>query len=179
MRPALLLCLALLLSVSYGNGQDNQKKAPDDSTVVAGTATKPKITPEKEAKIRRLLSLSGVQETVTTMMDGMEKSMRPMLAASLPDGEYREKLIGVFLQRFREKATVARMVDIAVPAYDKYFSDEELDAVIAFYETPIGRKALSVTPKIVAEVQETGRAMGSELGKASMTEVLDEHPELR
>jgi hypothetical protein len=180
MRSGLVTCVLLLSVGSFGFAQS----ATQQPTVKPGAGSEQvearrQVSPSKEAKIRELLALTGVQETVKVSMDGMQKSMRPLLSNSLPPGEYREQLIDLFLQRFREKATPTVMIDMIIPTYDKYFSDEELGSLLAFYKTPVGSKALAVLPKVVAEAQENGRVWGRELGKQSMAEVLDEHPDLK
>lgn len=180
MKPVLMLCLLTASAVNAVCQQGAPQSSNGGSAVsTASEVPQRKISAEKEAKIRKLLTLSGVQELAQTSMAGTEKSMRPLLASSLPPGEYRERLIDLFLERFHQKATIDKLVELVIPAYDKYFSDEELTAVLAFYQTPIGRKTLSVTPKIVAEVQDKGREWGSEMGKQSMAEVLEEHPDLK
>ena len=175
-KAAVWKSLIVLAAVSYGITQEATPKpgAPTEQVVAPK-----KVSASKEAKIRELLDLTGVRETVTVTMNGMEKSMRPLLTSSLPPGDYREQLIDLFIKKFREKATPEKMVDLVIPTYDKYFTEEELTTVISFYKTPVGSKALSVLPKIVAEAQEKGQAMGRELGKQSMEEVLTEHPELK
>jgi hypothetical protein len=67
---------------------------------------------------------------------------------------------------------------MAVVRYDEQFSDEDIKGLVAFYETPLGQKAVSALPKLTAELQEDGRALGQQIGRESMKEVLAEHPEL-
>lgn len=137
-----------------------------------------KIDPAKEADIRKLLEVTGAKELANQTMGGMEKSIRPMLTASLPAGEYREKLIDLFFTRFHSKVDTQHVVDMAVPVYDKYFSDEEIKGLVQFYGTPLGRKTLLVLPKLMGELQDQGREWGQRLGRESMEEVLNENPDL-
>jgi len=65
-----------------------------------------------------------------------------------------------------------------VPAYDRYYTHEEIKGLIQFYGTPLGQKMISVLPKLTGELQEAGRKWGEGLGRNSMREVLSEHPEL-
>ena len=69
-------------------------------------------------------------------------------------------------------------MDLVIPAYDRYYSDDEVKGLIQFYETPLGQKALSVHPKLVGELQEAGRKWGEGIGRQSMLEVLSEHPDI-
>jgi uncharacterized protein len=137
-----------------------------------------KIDPAKEADIRRLLDLVGTRDLVVQSMDAMSKSIKPLLTNSLPPGDYREKLVNLFFQKFTTKTNVQHLLDMAVPIYDKNFSHEEIRSLTAFYQTPLGKKTVSTLPRLSAELQEEGRKWGEGLGRESMQEVLAEHPDL-
>lgn len=149
-----------------------EKPAP-----AANAAAKP--DPAKEALIRKLFEMQGMKNNLQQIIASMTDNMRPMLTNALPPGEYREKLIVLFIERFQSKFKVDQVLELAVPIYDKYFSKEDVEGLIRFYETPLGRKAAAVLPKVTAESQTAGMKMGEQLGKESMAEVLDEHPELK
>jgi uncharacterized protein len=152
---------------------------PQSAPAAASAATaQPKIDPAKEADIRRLLDLSGAGRMAKETMEAMTTSIRPLLAKSLPPGEYREKLIDLFFAKFHAKADIAQLTDLAVPAYDKYFSHEEIKGLIKFYETPLGQKSLSATPLLMNEMRTAGQKWGEKLGRDCMQEVLAEHPEM-
>jgi hypothetical protein len=137
-----------------------------------------KIDAAKEADIRRLLDLTRFTLLATQMMDAMEKNIKPLMTNSFPPGEYREKLIDLFFAKFHSKAVPERLLDWAVPVYDKYYTHDEIKGLIQFYETTLGQKVASVQPKLAGELQETGNKWGEGLGRDSMLEVLAEHPEL-
>ena len=144
----------------------------------APTAASANIDPAKEADIRRLMDLAGAKALGSQMMEGMGKNIKPMMTNALPPGEYREKLIDLFFVKFQTKADMQKLLDLIVPIYDKYFSDEEIKCLIQFYQTPLGQKTLRVLPQLMAESQEAGRKWGEGLGRQSMLDVLSEHPEL-
>jgi hypothetical protein len=75
------------------------------------------------------------------------------------------------------KADSNTLLDLAVPEYDKNFTREEIRGLIQFYESPLGKKAITVVPQLMAELQTKGRKWGEDLGRQSMLEVLAEHPE--
>ncbi len=151
---------------------------PQAAPESTGSSGPSKIDPAKEADIRRLMDLAGTRLMVTQVMDGMEKGIKPLLTNALPSGEYREKLVDLFFAKFHSKAVPQQLLDMAVPAYDKYYTHEEIKGLIEFYGTPLGQKLVSVQPKMTGELQEAGRKWGEGLGRDSMLEVLAEHPEL-
>jgi hypothetical protein len=179
---------AVVVSVlSFGAlcvGQDASSSDTDQSSnqsvAAAARANKqPKIDPAKEADIRRLLEIGGTKAAMLQAMAGMEQNIRPLLVNSFPPGEYRDKLIDLFLEKFHSKADPQQMIDLAVPVYDKYLSGEEVKGLIAFYSTPVGQKTVSVLPKLMSECGDAGRKWGEGIGRQSMLDVLAEHPELQ
>jgi len=100
------------------------------------------------------------------------------MIALLPAGDYREQLAELFVEKFNSKLNLQQFLDVAATSYDKYLSDDDIKGLTQFYQTPLGRKTLTVLPKLTAEMQAQGMQIGQQLGKESMQEVLAEHPEL-
>jgi uncharacterized protein len=138
-----------------------------------------KIDPAKEADIRQLLAVMGGSDYVNQIMEQMEVNMRPILNNAMPPGDYREKLIDLFIAKFQSKFDANKFLEMIIPIYDKYLTDEEIKNLIVFYATPLGKKTLTALPKMMSEAQAAGSKMGEELGRQAMIEVLAEHPELK
>jgi uncharacterized protein len=155
---------------------------PDSNQSVAAVARanrQPKIDPQKEADIRRLLDVMGSRAAATQLMADTEKSIKPLLTSSLPPGEYRDRLVQLFFEKFQSKLDPEVMADLAIPVYDKYLSDTEVRGMIEFYSTPLGKKMVQVLPQLMSECGEKGRKWGEGIGRESMMEVLSEHPDLQ
>ena len=112
------------------------------------------------------------------VISGMSANMRPSLSKMLPPGEYQDKLINLFFEKFQSKLKIDELVDLSIPIYDKYFSKEDIDGLAQFYRTPLGRKMISVLPQVMIESQAAAMHFGEEVGRQSMMEVLAEHPDL-
>lgn len=175
--------LSLLAALSAGaqtrpsSSSTSQQISENQNAQPAGLE-QAKMDPAKEADIRRLLDVVGTKGLVKQLMDSMEKNLKPMMVNSLPPGDYRNRLVELFFEKFETKADPQQLIDMAVPGYDKYLSDEEIKGLISFYQTPLGQKALAVLPKLSMELQSQGSKWGQELGRQCMLEVLAEHPEL-
>jgi len=137
-----------------------------------------KVDPAKEASIRRLFEIQGTRKAMEQVISGMSENMKPTLQKMLPPGDYQEKLISLFFEKFQSKLKVDDLVALSMPVYDKYFSKEDIDGLIQFYQTPIGKKVLSVLPQVLIESQTSAMHMGEEIGRQSMMEVLAEHPDI-
>ena len=164
-----------------------QTPAPAKSTktdTAPGTSQEPaskaatKISPEKEAAIRKLFEIQGTRKSMEQVFAGMSENMKPTLAKMLPPGEYQDKLIPLFFEKFQSKLKADDLMDLIIPIYDRYLSKEDIDALAQFYQTPVGKKMTSVLPQLVVETQTAAMNMGQELGRKAMLEVLAEHPDL-
>jgi hypothetical protein len=155
------------------------KLTPPVQTVDPASKTAATIEPTKEAAIHRLFEVMGTKDAMRQLIAGMSETVRPTLESSLPAGEYRAQLIDLFFQRLQAKLRVDDLLELAVPIYDKYFSLEDIEGLTKFYRTPLGKKAISVLPQVLLEAQSAGRKLGEQMGRESMMEVLEEHPDLK
>lgn len=174
----------VLLFAAICTAQDSSTSAADQgsrqSVAAAVQANRARVQQDqsKQADIRRLLQVTGAAGLATQSMDEMQKTMRPLITNALPAGEYRDKLVDLFFAKFHSKRDPEQLINLIVPLYDKYYSDDEIEELIQMYQTPLGQKMLSVLPKILAESQAAGRTWGEQIGRESMMEVLAEHPEM-
>ena len=96
------------------------------------------ISEGKELLIIKLMTVSGVKETLKKRLEASYKSI-PMYS----EEELKEMLpIDEILYRY-------------VPIYHRYYSEEEIQALIDFHESPVGRKTIEVTPSIIEDIQKT------------------------
>jgi hypothetical protein len=182
---AFLLCWIAPLTATARSAHPTQaqKPAPAQSAATpaqAGSANSTQsIDAAKEAAIRKMFEVMGTSKMMQQVLAAMSGNMKPMLMSSLPPGDYREKLTDLFFDKFQSKVRVEQLLDLTVPIYAKYFSKEEIEGLTRFYQTPLGQKALSVLPQTVVEIQAESMKLGERLGRESMVEVLDEHPDLK
>jgi hypothetical protein len=123
------------------------------------------------------MQLTGGDSIVADLAKEVDAVLRPNLEASLPPGEYKAKFIDLFLEKFGNRATTEIIVPMVVSVYAKHFSEEDLNQLIAFYESPLGKKAASVLPDIDAESQNL-QDPTEKLAQECMAQVLTEHPDL-
>ena len=107
---------------------------------------------QKEQKVRRLLELTGAAAVGKQAMEQMIAGFQPMEAAGqLPPG---------FCKKFSDMTDPKEIAELAVPAYVKHLSEEDLDGAIAFYQTPAGRHMAEALPAITRESMEAGQKWG-------------------
>lgn len=98
----------------------------------------------------------GVKEQMMGGVEAMLPIIDQMAANWQLDEEARQELINIYRQWFAEDFDQDLLVADMVELYRETFTDEELQALIDFYSTPVGQKILSVTP----ELAKRGAAMG-------------------
>ncbi|HEY0004443.1 MAG TPA: DUF2059 domain-containing protein [Pyrinomonadaceae bacterium] len=102
-------------------------------------------TPESEAKkqnIRKLLELTGGNKVASQVVDQQMEAVKKG-SPGLPDR---------FWELMREEMRTFDVVEMSIPIYDKYLSEQEVKDLIVFYETPVGRKLIQVLPNMMQEI---------------------------
>jgi hypothetical protein len=146
----------------------------DTNTAEARALTDQMFGPEaqatrrKQQKVRRLMALTGAEDTGRQMMDMMTSHFEQ--SSSIPPG---------FLEKFREVARQESIVDLLVPVYMKHFSEEDLDAAITFHESPAGKRFLAVQPLVLQEAKEVGEQWGVRLAEKALRALVEEAEEER
>ena len=107
----------------------------------------------KTEKIKKLLEVSGSATAAKTSMEGMINAMKGN-TNGLPDG---------FLEAFQKEIDFDVFIDMYVPIYDKYFTENEITEMIALYETPIGKKMIEKMPLILSESMQLGQEWGQKI----------------
>lgn len=178
--PRILFCLLCFSffsrQIAHAQG-DSSASASLHSKAAASNRVQP-VSPEKEAAIRHFMQLTGKETVSRDIADQMSKLMRPMVESSLPPGEYRAKLVDLLVEKFGTRFTAEIAMPTVEAVYARRFSDEDLKQLIAFYESPLGKKESGVLSDIDAETQKM-QGPTEELLQECMEQVLAEHPDLK
>ena len=118
----------------------------------------------KTDDILRLLRISGT----SSIADQMMEAMIPQFQQIVPG------IPSVFWERFREKLDIEALIYECVPAYNRNFTHDEIKQLIAFYESPIGKRLVEVTPLINQETMAIGQRWGEQLGLDIVNELIKE-----
>jgi hypothetical protein len=107
----------------------------------------------KEENIRKLLTLTDARGTFKQSLETQISLMR-RTAKEIPPKFWDEVLKEVDPDKF---------VELLIPVYDTHFSNDELKGLIAFYQTPLGKKMISKLPVIMTESAAAGAKYGQEI----------------
>ncbi len=64
---------------------------------------------------------------------------------------------------FMAEFDMNEFIEMVIPIYEKHFTHDEIEQLIAFYESPIGKKLIKVQPQITIESMTAGQEWAKEL----------------
>ncbi len=125
-------------------------QAPQSKPAANPQSAKPVMA--ESAKLQHVRKLMRLQDTagsiqrvfeaaVNSQIDSLQK-MRPDLPAQLWTD---------FRADISRELDLSELMEKLIPIYDRHFTDAEVEQLIAFYETPVGRKLTSEMPQIQQE----------------------------
>lgn len=158
--------------------------------VAAQTAPAPATTPDAGGRIetaRALVAKLNLDKTLdlqfSSLMPLIANNMvtalqgDPAIPQALKDrlttAETRRQ-VGEIATEEMMAAFRARYPDIAEAAAEEYrrnFSEAELKAIVAFYDSPTGRRLLQLQPQLQQRLAEAGRAIGQQAGMAAFPKI--------
>jgi hypothetical protein len=68
------------------------------------------------------------------------------------------------IQEFESGQTGKWLMNSIIRIYREKFTVEEVKTITAFYETPVGKKTISVLPEVMQQCSKEGEKMGGYLG---------------
>jgi hypothetical protein len=131
------------------------------------------VDPAKAQNIRRLLEITGSHNLGQQMIEQMMAMLRTSLPAEYPVA-VRDKIFNIYEEEMRKGFTVEKVNAAIIPIYDKYLTADELIALIAFYETPLGKKVVGTLPQIFSEASAAGELLGREVQERALARIKTE-----
>jgi hypothetical protein len=107
----------------------------------------------KQAKIERILVLTKAD----AMMDQMFGQIKAMTESQLPSGataEQRAKaqeIQGKIMDLVKARMSWDKMRPQYVKIYDEIYSEEEIDGILVFYQSSVGRAMLEKMPLVISK----------------------------
>jgi hypothetical protein len=122
--------------------------------------------PPSEASIKQLLEVTQARKLVDSIMSQMDNLMQQAVAQAaagreIPDSVQKE----IDRQRAEMIAMMKQVLDwqklepIYVRIYQKTFTQQELDGMLAFYKTPAGAAVITKMPSIMQNTMDEMQGM--------------------
>ena len=115
----------------------------------------------KEAKARELLGLMRAGDMAMQMLDGTVAAMQDAMPGA-PDE---------FWPTFRKQIKPDEFIDLIVPIYASNFDESDLDGLIQFYRSPVGKRLVEKQPLILQQSMTAGQKWGEELAQRAIEQL--------
>ncbi|HEV2623196.1 MAG TPA: DUF2059 domain-containing protein [Frateuria sp.] len=123
---------------------------------------KPAIQAEaSEAQVRQLIEASGVDR----MLGQMNKQMAAMMQQQVPC------VPASYWQNFIDANGVRELTERMVPIYQRHFSAADIQGLLKFYRSPLGRKVITEMPATMAEGMQLGQEWGRQRAQAMLADL--------
>lgn len=115
--------------------------------------------PASEENIRKLMEVTGAGDMGVQMMN----QMLPALKQMIPDAPAE------FWTDVMAEVDGNQIIELVIPVYQKYLSEEDVQAINAFYNTPAGKNLIQVQPAIIQESMMLGQEWGKGIAEKVIT----------
>lgn len=158
--------------------QSSPSNTPDQGSKPVSPDSSAKVDPAKTAAIRHLMDItetSKLGDNIATYLktqvhDGVSKAIGP---------EKVDTFMGTFDQKFAATAADTAVTDAMVPIYAQAFTMEDIQGLIQFYESPLGRRVVKSLPEVVQQSQVAGVQIEQASALKVLREMSDQYPELK
>jgi hypothetical protein len=110
--------------------------------------------PTKEAKITRLLALMKAEALADQVFERMKAETATMSTADATEKEraHAQEIQAKIMDLVKDRMSWEKMRPVYVKMYSETFSGEEIDGMLAFYQSPAGQAVLEKMPQLVSRI---------------------------
>jgi hypothetical protein len=124
--------------------------------VTTAIAAEPVDAAKNKALAEKLMDTMKISEAMTRSFDMVKKMQLDMMAKRLKGKQLQnaEKLNQALMELVSRELSWEKLKDPFINIYAESFTAEELDAMIKFYESPIGKKLLEKQPEMARKTMQ-------------------------
>ncbi|MBR1910890.1 MAG: DUF2059 domain-containing protein [Treponema sp.] len=134
---------------------------------LASTQLNAKETESYRSTLERYLSAGGTAEVMEVMLPTIIDTYKQQLP-SIPDE------IWIRMEEKMHEEFLPSLAETYEPIFQKYLTQKDLQQIIKFYETPVGKKLVAATPALTQESFTAGSELGRKIGMEIVQELIDE-----
>ena len=140
--------------------------------MTAASAGSDEISAEKKADIETLLKLTGALRLGKQMSSMFVTKMTQALKENRPD--VPPEMYDVLKEEVNNviEEALPTFAQLIIPVYNKYYTAEEIKALIHFYSTDLGQKTIRIMPQLMSDSMSLGQQWGQALGPEIQKRVL-------
>jgi uncharacterized protein len=154
--------------------QSDQKQS--DQT--KGPGAPEKVDPAKAAAIRHLMDLTNTSKLGDNVVSYFTGRVKSIMSQNL--GQDRlPAFMDTFTKEFSAKVSSDTINATVVPIYAHYFTTEDIDGLIKFYESPLGQRVVKLMPQVDRDTQNVSLELGNKAALATLQSMTTDYPELK
>lgn len=128
---------------------------------------------EKEAAVRELMQAVQAEQLMDQISAHLIPRMTDLFVSANP--QFPDKVKTIVREEFNTLAIKMTpiMTKYFVAIWGNYFDIDEIQELIAFYETPLGQKLVRLQPEIMQRSMEDGAKVGQVFGRRAAERIID------
>jgi hypothetical protein len=138
-----------------------------------------KPDPAKEAAIRHLMDITQTSKLGENITGAITAQVRQVMGRSIQKPEDLQKFMDAFSQKFNAEAPPSAVTDAEIPVYSHYFSMEDIQGLIKFYESPLGQRVVKTLPQVAQQTQQAGVQLDQKAALDVLRSMSTDYPELK
>ena len=134
--------------------------------------------PASKADVQRFLDAMHTRDTMMQMMTVMKNQERQMIHQEIaqqknlpPDFEAKEDKM---MDDVWNNIPFDDFVQVMIPVYQRHFTKGDMDALVAFYDSPTGQKMVKELPAITAETMQASSGIFQKMMAQTMQRVQEQ-----
>lgn len=112
-------------------------------------------SPTIEEDIMRMLEISRSGDVAIQILDQLIPTFEK-LCSNAPESTW---------DNFKAEIDMNELFELIIPIYVKFYTQEEIQEIIKFYESPIGKKMIEVMPDMLGERMKAGQEWGRRISE--------------
>jgi uncharacterized protein len=160
MRIALIFCVTLVLSLPLAAQKSVAEAA---AQAKAGEPALAADAPSRD-QVMTLLNLMQVRKAMTAAMEGMKQIMKDSAEQSfrerVPDATPKQlEALRAMFDDILAAMPLDEMENAIVAIYQRHLTKTDVEEMIRFYSSPVGKKLVQEQPQIMQESMQAGAAI--------------------
>ena len=137
-----------------------------------------KLDPGKDKAIRHLMDITEVTNMGQNIQSYITQQVQEVAGRAVGAGKV-QKFMDTFSTQFNASASPTAVTDAMVTIYAKKFSLEDIQGLVQFYETPLGKRVVKTLPEVSQQSQRVGVEMEQNAALAVLRGMSNEYPEIK
>jgi hypothetical protein len=137
-----------------------------------------KPDPAKDAAIRKLMAITQTDKMGDNISAALTNQVKQVMSRAIPPDRL-PKFMDDFTAAYSTAAPSSAVTDAVVPVYARHFSTEDIQALVQFYESPLGQRVVKSMPQVTQESESAGIQLDQGAAMKVLQGLQSQYPELK